>query len=396
MADDGPPDQPGPSRQVEVYMQGMADITPDLPVGFEELEARALEALDERAYDYVAGAAGAERTKRANDDAFEDHRILPRMMGGVGERDLSVELFGETYDYPVLLAPIGVQSILHEDGERGTAEAARDLGVPLVVSSASDTTLEDLAEDLGDAPKWFQLYWSADPDVADSFVTRAEDAGYDALVVTLDTPLLSWRERDVDSAYLPFLDGEGIANYLADPAFRDRLSAPPEENELVAIKEFVDVFGNPNLTWEDLAGLCERTDLPVVPKGVLHPDDARAAVDAGADALVVSNHGGRQVDNAVPALEMLPEVVDEVGSEVPVLFDSGVRRGADVLVAMALGADAVLLGRPYAYGLALGGADGVREVCENLLADLDLTLGLCGLDDVDDVDESLLRKRSGQ
>ena len=390
MADDS---QPGPDRQVDVYMEGMAGITPDVPTGFEDLEARALETLDEDAYGYVAGAAGAERTKRANDDAFAEYRLLPRMLRDVGERDRSVDLFGTEFPAPVLLAPIGVQSILHEDGEAGSARAARDLGLPFVVSSASDTTLEDLANELGDAPKWFQLYWSADQDVADSFVSRAEDAGYDALVVTLDTPLLSWRERDVDSAYLPFLDGDGIANYLEDPAFRERLDVPPEENELVAIKEFVDVFGNPELTWDDLAGLCERTDLPVVPKGVLHPDDARAAVDAGADAVVVSNHGGRQVDNAVPALEMLPEVVDEVGGEVPVLFDSGIRRGADVLVALALGADAVLFGRPYAYGLALEGEDGVKEVCENLLADLDLTLGLCGLEDVSDVDESLLRER---
>jgi lactate 2-monooxygenase len=390
MADDS---QPGPDRQVDVYMEGMAGITPDVPTGFEELEARALETLDEDAYGYVAGAAGAERTKRANDAAFEEYRLLPRMLRDVGERDLSVELFGTEFPAPVLLAPIGVQSILHDDGEAGSARAARDLDLPFVVSSASDTTLEELAEELGDAPKWFQLYWSADRDIADSFVARAEDAGYDALVVTLDTPLLSWRERDVDSAYLPFLDGDGIANYLDDPAFRERLDTPPEENELVAIKEFVDVFGNPELTWDDLAGLCEQTDLPVVPKGVLHPDDARAAVDAGADAVVVSNHGGRQVDNAVPALEMLPEVVDEVGDEVPVLFDSGIRRGADVLVALALGADSVLFGRPYAYGLALEGEDGVHEVCENLLADLDLSLGLCGLDDVSDVDESLLRER---
>jgi lactate 2-monooxygenase len=390
MSDDS---QPGPDRQVDVYMEGMAGITPDVPTGFEELEARALETLDEDAYGYVAGAAGAERTKRANDAAFEEYRLLPRMLRNVGERDLSVELFGTEFPAPVLLAPIGVQSILHDDGEAGSARAARDLDLPFVVSSASDTTLEELAEELGDAPKWFQLYWSADRDIADSFVARAEDAGYDALVVTLDTPLLSWRERDVDSAYLPFLDGDGIANYLDDPAFRERLDTPPEENELVAIKEFVDVFGNPELTWDDLAGLCEQTDLPVVPKGVLHPDDARAAVDAGADAVVVSNHGGRQVDNAVPALEMLPEVVDEVGDEVPVLFDSGIRRGADVLVALALGADSVLFGRPYAYGLALEGEDGVHEVCENLLADLDLSLGLCGLDDVSDVNESLLRER---
>jgi len=391
MADDS---QPGPDRQVDVYMEGMAGITPDVPTGFEELEARALEALDEDAYGYVAGAAGAERTKRANDAAFEDYRLLPRMLRDVGERDLSVELFGTEFPAPTLLAPIGVQSILHGDGEAGSARAARDLGLPFVVSSASDTTLEELADELGDGPKWFQLYWSADQAVADSFVSRAEDAGYDALVVTLDTPLLSWRERDVDSAYLPFLDGDGIANYLADPAFRERLDVPPEENELVAIKEFVDVFGNPELTWDDLAGLCERTDLPVVPKGVLHPEDARAAVDAGADAVVVSNHGGRQVDNAVAALEMLPDVVEEVGDEVPVLFDSGIRRGADVLVALALGANAVMVGRPYAYGLALEGEAGVHEVCENLLADLDLSLGLCGLDDVADVDESLLRRRN--
>ncbi|WP_123538221.1 alpha-hydroxy-acid oxidizing protein [Halosimplex salinum] len=397
MTDDGPDDQPGPSRQRDVYMQGLAGVTPDLPVSYEDLEAAALEALDDDAAGYVAGGVGGEETMDANREAFRRWRIVPRMLRDVAERDRSVELFGRELSAPVLLAPIGVLSIVHDGAERAVAEAAADLDVPMVLSTASSVTLETVAETLDDegGRGWFQLYWSSDRAVTESLVTRAEAAGYEALVVTVDTPLLSWRERDVDDAYLPFLDGEGIANYRTDPAFLDRLDADPEENELAAVREFVDVFGDPSLTWDDLAWLTDLTDLPVVVKGVLHPDDAQAAVDHGADGVVVSNHGGRQVDRAIPALEVLPEVVDRVGDDGAVLFDSGIRRGADAVVALALGADAVLLGRPYVYGLALDGADGVRAVCENFLADFDLTLGLAGQRSVAELDRSALRRRDG-
>jgi isopentenyl-diphosphate delta-isomerase len=382
----------GTDRLVEVFMEGMAGVTPDVPPSFEALEAAALEAMDDRAYGYVAGGAGAERTIDHNRDAFADWRLRPRVLRDFADRDLATTLLDTDCSAPVLLAPIGVQSIIHDEGERGAARGAAAQDVPLVVSSAASHTLEDLADELGDTPGWFQLYWSSNDDVARSFVRRAEAAGYEALVVTVDNDALGWRERDVADGYLPFLDGEGVANYFADEAFRDLLDAPPEEAELAAIRTFIDVFGDPSLTFDDLEWLCAFADVPVVVKGVLHPADAREAVARGADAVWVSNHGGRQVDNAVPALSALPAVVDALPDGVPVVFDSGVRRGADVLVALALGADAVGIGRPYAYGLAVDGADGVEAVLKNLLADLDLTLGLVGYDDVEAVDrEAVVR-----
>ncbi|MUV86158.1 alpha-hydroxy-acid oxidizing protein [Natronomonas sp. CBA1123] len=382
----------GSDRQVEIFMEGMAGVTPDVPPSFEELEEAALAAMDEKAYGYVAGGAGGERTIGHNRDAFAKWRLWPRMLRDYSERDLSTELFGTELSVPALLAPIGVQSIIHEEGELGVARAAADLDVPMVVSSAASHTMEEIAEELGDTPGWFQLYWSSNDDVARSFVSRAEAAGYEALVVTLDNNILGWRERDIRDGYLPFLDGEGVANYFSDEAFRDLLDAPPEEAELSAIRTFIDIFGDPSLTFDDLEWLCEYADIPVVVKGVLHPDDARECIERGAEGVIVSNHGGRQVDNAVTALDVLPRIVSALDDDVPVLFDSGIRRGSDALVALALGADAVGFGRPYAYGLAIDGENGVESVVKNFLADLDLTLGLIGYDDVDDVDrEAVVR-----
>ncbi len=388
------PENPGNLRQREVYLEGkLMGATPELPVSFEALEEAALEALDDEAYGYVAGGAGGEGTVWENQRAFDRWRIVPRMMRDVETRDLSVEVLGLDLPAPMLLAPIGVQSILHEEGEVATAEAAQRVGLPFVLSSASSFTLEAVAEAAPDVTKLFQLYWSSDRDVAASFVQRAEEAGYEALVVTVDTPMMGWRERDIQDAYLPFLDGEGIANYLTDPAFRELLDADPDEDELGAIRTFIEIFGDPSLTWEDLEWLRDQTELPLVVKGLLHPDDAREAVDRGADGVVVSNHGGRQVDGAIGALSALPGIVDAIGDDAAVLFDSGIRRGADVVRAVALGADAVLFGRPYAYGLALDGADGVEAVSKNLLADVDLTLGLAGHTTFDTVDRSVLVDR---
>jgi isopentenyl-diphosphate delta-isomerase len=397
MTDDGMPDQPGPRRQTEIYMEGLADVTPDVPVRYDRLEQAALDAMDDQAAGYVAGGAGGEETMDANREAFGKWYIRPAMLRDVEERDRSVELLGREYDAPVLLAPIGVLSIVHEAAERAVAEAATDLDLPMILSTAASTELETVAERLDDGGGrgWFQLYWSSDRAITSSLVERAERAGYEALVVTVDTPLLSWRERDIADAYLPFLDGEGLANYLSDPAFRDRLDADPADNELAAIREFVEIFGDPSLTWDDLDWLTDQTDLPVVVKGVLRSDDAAKVVRAGADGVVVSNHGGRQVDRAIPALDALPDVAGRIGDDAAVLFDSGIRRGSDAIVALALGADAVLLGRPYVYGLALDGADGVRAVCRNFMADFDLTMGLAGQDSVAGIDRSLLRAREG-
>ena len=388
-----PSDPHGEHRQQNVYASGMlADDPPEHPVQYERLERRAMKAMSDEAAAYVAGGAGTEDTIDENRRAFADWRIVPRMLRDVAERDLRVSLFDTEFELPVLLAPLGVLSVVHEAGELAVARAAADLDIPMVLSSASSYTMEEVAEVLGDTPKWFQLYWSADPEIARSFVERAEDADYDGIVVTLDTPLLGWRERDIEQGYLPFLDGEGVANYFSDPAFRERLDAPPEENEGSAVMEFIDVFGDPSLTWDDLANLRAETDLPLIVKGVLHPDDAARAVECGADGVIVSNHGGRQVDGAIGALTALPGVVDAV-EDTPVLFDSGIRGGADAVKAIALGADAVLLGRPYAYGLAVDGEAGVRSVLENFRADLDLTLALAGHTSFDDLDRTVLLDR---
>ncbi|WP_312911593.1 alpha-hydroxy-acid oxidizing protein [Natronosalvus caseinilyticus] len=398
MTDDGP--TYGRERLTEIYTQGMlAGQPPSLPPSYEALEAAAEAELEPEAFGYVAGSAGAERTKAANRTAFEQWRIVPRMLRDVATRDLSVDLFGETYPAPVALAPIGVQSILHEEAELGSARAAAGLGLPFVQSTAASETLEDVADAVGDSPAWFQLYWSSDRDVTESFVSRAADAGYEALVVTVDTPIISWRERDVEQAYLPFLDGEGVANYFSDPTFRDLLADPPEENPDAAVMKFVDVFGDASLTWDDLQWLAGLTDLPILVKGIVHPDDAILAFESGADGVIVSNHGGRQVDNALPAIEALPRVVDRLADsgygDAPVLFDSGIRRGADAVMALALGAEMVLLGRPYVYGLAIDGEDGVREVCRNFLADLDLTLGLAGHASVAELERSSIVPADG-
>jgi lactate 2-monooxygenase len=360
--------------QNEVYLNGLMGVQPDLPFGWRDLRDAAYAVMSPQAVGYVEGSAGAEDTALANRQAFERWRLVPRMLRGTpAKRDHSTTVLGTAMPAPVLLAPVGVLSIVHPEAERGVARAAARLGVPMIVSTASSTSMEDVAA-AATGPKWYQLYWPNDRELAASFLRRAEAAGYEAVVVTLDTWQLGWRPRDLDTAYLPFLRSQGIANYLSDPVFMEGL---PEGDDSAAVLKFVRVFNNPTLTWDDLAFLREHTTLPVVLKGVQHPDDARRAVDAGAQAVVCSNHGGRQVDGALASLDALPGVVEAAG-DLPVLFDSGVRTGADACKALALGASAVLLGRPFVHGLGLAGEQGVHHVLRCFLADLDLQAGLSG------------------
>ncbi len=386
------PPQYGMERQFQIYMGGMQGQKPALPIDAGALEAAARQVMSAEAYDYVAGSAGGEDTMRANRDAFTRWRIIPRMLRNVGRRDSRVQIFTDTFTAPLMLAPIGVQSIVHPEAEVAVVRAAAELNVPMILSTASSKTMEEVAAAAGSAPLWYQLYWGRNPDVTASMLRRAEAAGYRAIVVTLDTALLSWRERDLQNAYLPFLLGEGLANYFSDPAFRAALPQPPEENPMAAIQYFVSIFSNPTLTWDDLAFLRQHTKLPIILKGILHYDDARQAVERGADGIIVSNHGGRQVDGAEASLEALPRVVAAVNGAIPVLFDSGIRRGADIVKALALGARAVLLGRPYIWGLALNGQAGVREVLLNVLADFDLTLALSGYASVTEVTGSAITR----
>jgi lactate 2-monooxygenase len=382
-------DQPqyGPSRQSELYAREGPETA--IPLQYTRLKREAEATLDANARAFVSGGAGGEDTISANRRAFDRWRLVPRVLCDIAERDLRVELFDETLPVPVLLAPIGMQSLAHEDAEVATARAAASLDVPMVLSSTSSASIEDVADALGETTRWFQLYRSSDDDLTASFLDRAASAGYSAVVLTVDTPVTGWRERELEQGPSPWLEGEGVANYLSDPVFRAALDAPPEEDPDAASQYLLDVFGDPSFTWDDLTTVRELTDLPLLLKGIVHPDDAQRAVEAGVDGIIVSNHGGRQVDGAIAALDALPDIVTVVDGRVPVLFDSGIRRGADIVKALALGADAILLGRPYIYGLALEGEVGVRAVLKNILADLDFTLGLCGCRSVATVDESV-------
>lgn len=368
----------GPLREQEIYQLGMKGGKLSVPVRLAALEQKAKEVLSPPVWDYVAGGAGGEQTARANLEAFYRWRIVPRMLRDVAERDLSLELFGSRLSAPLLLGPVGTLGIVHKDSDVAVARAAASVGVPFVLSTASSRPLEEVAQASGENPRWFQLYWGRNPELTASLVGRAEKAGYQAVVVTLDTQVLGWRERDLDHGFLPFLQAQGVANYFSDPVFRAALEQPPEQDPAAAIRYWASIFSNLALSWADLPFLRQHTRLPILLKGILHAEDARRALDAGMDGVIVSNHGGRQVDGGVAALDALPAVVRAVEGKVPVLFDSGIRRGADIFKAVALGARAVLVGRPYAWGLAVAGEQGVRDVLLNLLADFDLTCALSG------------------
>lgn len=380
----------GDEREGEIYFRGLSGDRLSVPASLAALEQKAKETLKPEAWDYVAGGAGGEATIRANREAFDRWRLVPRMLRDISNREMSTEVLGTKWPAPVMLAPVGVQGIVHPDGEVATARAAAALGVPMVMSTAASRPMEEVAKALGGGIAWFQLYWSKDPELTASFLRRAEAAGYKALVVTLDVAMLGWRERDLQYPYLPFLRGQGIANYVTDPVFRARLGKPPEEDPQGAAMLWGALFGNQSLTWESLRFLREHTKLPILLKGILHPEDAARSLDAGVDGLIVSNHGGRQVDGSIGALDALPAVLEVVKGRVPVLFDSGVRRGSDALKAIALGAKAVLLGRLYLWGLAVAGEAGVRDAMTNFLADLDLTLGLCGFTSLRELNPSVL------
>jgi isopentenyl diphosphate isomerase/L-lactate dehydrogenase-like FMN-dependent dehydrogenase len=385
-----------PTIGTDVQVQVFSDSSPGeprLPFAYEDWERCARAEMHPSAYAYVANGAGGEDTMRANREALYRHRIWPRVALDVGDRDLGTTVLGTRSPAPFFLAPVGVQGIIHPQGERATARAAAAMRVPFTLSTVSSVTLEEVASIMGDAPRWFQLYAGRSHEVISSMIRRAEGAGYSALVLTLDTTMLGWREADLTNAFLPFLNGDGIANYLSDPAFLARLAKPPEEDPKAAIAEWLRIFVNPSFGWSDVDRIRGITKLPFLLKGIMHPADAELAIQHGADGIIVSNHGGRQVDGAVGAADALPVIVDAVRGRVPVLMDSGIRRGADVLKAIALGASAVMIGRPYAFGLAAAGEAGVRHVIRNLQADTDLEMGLSGLRSISEIGPSLLSSR---
>jgi lactate 2-monooxygenase len=406
----------GRERQAEVFLAGAAGGRARVPFGAALLEERAQAKMSAEAFAFVGGGAGAEETMRAKRRAFERASLVPRMLRDVSRRDTSIELFGRRLPTPFLLAPIGVLELAHRDADVAAARAAASLGLPAILSSQASMPMEEVAASTGEAPRWFQLYWSTVDELTKSFVERAERCGCEAIVITLDTTLLGWRTRDLELGYLPFLHGRGIAQYTSDPVFqrlvrertrgratatgRPTLTALRTLLELrrnvrgldprAAVQTFTEIYSRPSLRWEDLISIRDLTRLPVLLKGILHPDDARRAVEAGFDGVVVSNHGGRQLDGAIATLDALPAIVEEVAGRIPVLLDSGIRSGADALKALVLGATAVLVGRPYVYGLAVDGEIGAREVLRNLVADVALTLGLSGCASLADVGDLTL------
>ncbi|MGW1119468.1 alpha-hydroxy-acid oxidizing protein [Streptomyces tanashiensis] len=378
--------------QNEIYLNGLGGVTPALPMTYAELEAKAQGALPPSVLSYVAGGAGDEFTQRANVRTFERWGLYPRMMVGAARRDMTVDLFGHTLPSPLFMAPVGVIGLCAQDGhgDLATARAAARTGVPMVASTLTVDPLEQVAAAYGDTPGFFQLYTPTDRDLAASLVHRAETAGFKGIVVTLDTWVTGWRPRDLAAGNFPQLRGHCLANYFTDPVFRARLARSPEEDPGAAVLEWVGIFGNP-LSWDDLPWLRSLTDLPIILKGLCHPEDVRRARDGGVDGIYCSNHGGRQANGGLPALDALPAVV-EAADGLPVLFDSGVRSGADVIKALALGATAVGVGRPYAYGLALGGTDGVVHVLRSLLAEADLIMAVDGYPALSDLTpEALVR-----
>jgi len=364
--------------QNEIYLAGLTGRLPALPMSYAELERRAAQALPPSVVSYVAGGAGDETTQRANVEAFGRCGLVPRMFVGAKNRDLSAELFGMRWPAPLFMAPVGVIGICAQDGhgDLAAARAAARTGVPMVASTLMADPLEEVAAGLGDTPGFFQLYTPNDRDLAASLIMRAEGAGFKAIVITLDTWITGWRPHDLSTANFPELRGLCLANYFSDPVFCSRLDKPPAADPASAVQLWAQVFGNP-LTWDDLPWLRSLTTLPLIVKGILHPDDARRAIDGGVDGIYCSNHGGRQANGGLPALNCLAELVDACG-DTPVLFDSGVRSGADLIKALALGATAVGIGRPYAWGLALGGTDGIVHVLRSILAEADLTMAVDG------------------
>ena len=407
------------NRQTEVYINGISGTKELVPFDYRKLVDQAKTILPKEAFAYIAAGAGLEDTMRQNRSTFNQWRIVPRMLRDVSKRDTSIELFGKKLPTPLLTCPIGVLELAHKDADLGVARATSKFGIPMIFSNQASIPMEECAAVMDDSPRWFQLYWSKNNDLVASFVQRAEKSGCDAIVVTLDTTMLGWRTQDLDIGYLPFLKGKGIAQYTSDPVFQKILDEPADANAtqiktkinldtiyhllqvrkksksgvkrtMDAIRAFVNIYSRPSLQWEELAFLREHTKLPIILKGILHPDDAKKAVDFGMDGVIVSNHGGRQVDGSVSTFEMLPKVVDAINGQIPVLMDSGIRGGADVFKSLALGASAVCIGRPYVFGLAVNGQSGVETVLKNFMSDFELTMGLAGCKNISEINRDCL------
>jgi len=406
----------GTGRQREIYIDGISGTTASISFEFQKLENQAKKKLGREAWAYISAGAGMKDTMKQNRSDFNRWRILPRMLRDVSKRDITINLLGKRQATPFLTCPIGVLEMAHKKADLAVAKATSNLGIPMIFSNQASVPMEDCANVMGDASRWFQLYWSKRDDLVVSLVKRAEAAGCEAIVVTLDTTILGWRTQDLDIGYLPFLKGKGIAQYTSDPVFQKMMQEPiPEDRQikskitlqtirhllsvrskgnvsevLKAIKTFTNTYSRPSLTWENLAFLRKHTKLPILLKGIQHPDDAKRAIEFGMDGIIVSNHGGRQVDGGVSTIEMLPAISKVVQQQIPILIDSGIRSGADVFKCLALGATAVCIGRPYVYALAVNGQTGVETLLKNFMADFELNMALAGCRSISEINEDCL------
>ncbi|KXS93983.1 hypothetical protein AC578_7680 [Pseudocercospora eumusae] len=399
--------------QRDIYGSFTKPIFSTKPSEWEQL---AKEKVPEANFGYVFGSASSFKTYKANLDAFDKYRLRPRMLVNATRRDVGVDLFGTAYRSPILVAPIGVQNIMHHDAEEATARACKNVQVPMILSTAATRSIEQVAAANGDGDRWYQLYWPKPQEeaITVSLLNRAKTNGYKVLVVTLDTFALAWRPEDLDNSYLPFLWGDGCQIGHSDPVFQERYEEMLKEDTRSAGEKLSELWnlikrpGNPFTAmqllanashirksrawldvlnsgtyrqWEHLKLLKELWDGPIVLKGIQTVEDAHKAIEYGMDGIIVSNHGGRQVDGAIASLDALAEIGadDKVKqSGLTILFDSGIRTGADVLKAIALGAKAVLVARPYMYGLAIRGQAGVEHVLKCIMADTDNMLGNMG------------------
>ena len=375
-------------KQEEVLLSS----TESLPKTINAWERFAEERLPRNSFDYIARGSGDQNTLKANRSVFNDWTLIPRVLNKVVHRDKSIQLLGKSYPTPLLFSPIGVQKIVHPNGEMESSKVAAEFGIPFILSNAASCSMEEVASNIGDSPKWFQVYYSSNKEVSKSQIQRAKSLGYEALVVTVDTALLGLREYDIENNYSPLNEGMGSGNYSSDPVFNEQLLAKGLSGKESAIKFQMEIFENPSLSWDDIIEIKSYTNLPIFLKGIMHTDDALTAVSLGIDGLIVSNHGGRQLDHCISSLEALENICHAVGGKIPVLFDSGIRRGTDIVKAMAIGASAVLIGRPYLYGM-VAGHEGIRTVLQQILRELDVTMALAGIDDIKTIDGSILLKR---
>lgn len=406
-----------------IFSNGLSGIKPSIPVSFELLELEASKKLSKHAFDYIFTGAGTNQGVNNNREAFKRFRIKPFMLQGSDFPSLETQIFNTHFPLPFYFSPVGVLELAHPNADLELARAAKNTGLTMIYSNQASKTMESCSSLLESSNHWFQLYFSKSKELVESFVSRAKKCGCSALVLTLDTTTIGWRVMDLENAYLPFIHGKGLAQYTSDPVFnklinsnkyndsinpaRNRpglltslniLKSYPDTllnnlktgNAVKAIRCFFDLYSNPSLSWEDIIWLRTITKLPIVLKGILHEKDAQKAIDIGIDGIIVSNHGGRQIDQVISSLDALRQIKKIVPTSYPLLFDSGIRSGTDLFIALAMGAKAIGIGRPYVYALALKGHNGVETLVQNLASELMLTMSLCGCKSIAEITPDLL------